>query len=77
MKTASYLFTLTNGMAYLVEVKAYLKAMDVLAFYRKVKFAEGKLGRPLIPLIIALSMHPTAEQRLRKLGVHYRVGAGG
>lgn len=65
-----------NGIAYLVEVKSYLKATDVLAFYRKVKFAEGKLGRPLIPLIIALSMQPTAEEKLRALGVHYRVGAG-
>jgi hypothetical protein len=66
-----------NGTAYLVEVKSYLKATDVLMFYRKVKFAEGIVGRPLIPLIIALSMHPKAEERLRELEVHYRVGAGG
>jgi hypothetical protein len=68
---------LHNGTAYLVEVRSYLKANDVLGFHQKVRFAEKKLGRPVIPLVIALSMDPRAEQRMRELGVRYRVGAGG
>jgi hypothetical protein len=66
-----------NGTAYLVEVKSHVKVDDVLKFSQKVKFAEGKLGRPVIPLVIALSMDPRAEQKMRELGVRYRVGAGG
>lgn len=62
-----------DGTAYLVEVKSYLKVDDVLKFYQKVKFAEGKLGRPVIPLVIALSMETRAEQKMKELGVRYRV----
>lgn len=62
-----------NGTAYLVEVKSHLKADDVLKFYRKVKYAEGKLGRPVIPMIIALSMVSNAERTMRELGVQYHV----
>lgn len=62
-----------NGVAYLVEVKSHLKAGDVLKFYQKVKFAERKLGRQVIPLMIALSTEPKAEQRMQELGVRYRV----
>jgi hypothetical protein len=62
-----------NGTAYLVEVKSYLKVDDVLKFHQKVKFAEGKLGRPVIPLVIALSMETRAEQKMKELGVRYRV----
>lgn len=62
-----------NGTAYLVEVKSHLKANDVLTFHRKVRFAEGKPGRPVIPLIIALSMAPGAERMMRELKVRYRV----
>jgi hypothetical protein len=64
-----------NGAAYLVEVKSHLKANDVLMFHRKVSFAEGKLGRQVTPLIIALSMEPRAERQMRELGIKYRVRA--
>jgi hypothetical protein len=64
-----------NGVAYLVEVTSYLKPNDVLSFYRKVKFAEAKLGRTVIPLVIALSMDAKAEQQMKALGVKYHVRA--
>jgi hypothetical protein len=64
-----------NGVAYLVEVKSYLKPGDVLIFHKKVQFAQEKLGREVIPLIIALSMDPRAEQQMQSLGVKYRVRA--
>jgi hypothetical protein len=64
-----------NGAAYLVEVKSHLKVNDVLSFYRKVKFAEDKLGRTVIPLVIALSMESKAEQQMKALGVKYHVRA--
>jgi hypothetical protein len=64
-----------NGIAYLVEVKSHLKPNDVLSFYRKVKFAEAKLGRTVIPLVIALSMDAKAEQQMKALGVKYHVRA--
>jgi hypothetical protein len=64
-----------NGVAYIVEVKSHLKLTDVLSFYRKVKFAEVKLGRSLIPLVIALSMASNAEQQMKTLGIKYRVRA--
>ncbi|MEW6301082.1 MAG: DUF3782 domain-containing protein [Thermodesulfobacteriota bacterium] len=66
-----------NGKDYLVEVKSHLKTSDVLSFYRKVQFAQGKMGRSFIPLIIALSMDPKAEPQMQELGIHYRIGAGG
>ncbi len=62
-----------NGMAYLVEVKSYLKTSDVLMFYRKVQFAEAQLGRQIIPLVLALSMEAKAERKMRELGLQYRV----
>jgi hypothetical protein len=64
-----------NGRAYLVEVKSHLKFGDVLMFDKKVKFAERKLARQVVPLVIALSMEPRAEQRMRELGVKYYVRA--
>jgi hypothetical protein len=64
-----------NGRAYLVEVKSHLKPGDVLIFDKKVKFAERKLERQVIPLVIALSMEPRAEQQMRALGIKYRVRA--
>ena len=64
-----------NGTAYLVEVRSHLKPNDVLMFDKKVKFAAGKLERQVIPLVIALSMEPGAEQHLRELGIKYRVRA--
>jgi hypothetical protein len=62
-----------NGIAYLVEVKSHLKPSDVLTFYQKVRFAEEQLRRQVIPLLIALSMEPRAEQQMQQLGVKYRV----
>ena len=64
-----------NGVAYLVEVTSHLKPNDVLSFYRTVKFAETKLGRTVIPLVIALSMDAKAEQQMKALGVKYHVRA--
>jgi hypothetical protein len=64
-----------NGRAYLVEVKSHLKSGDVLAFYKKVTFAEKKLGRRVTPLMIALSTTLRAEQQMRELGIKYRVRA--
>jgi hypothetical protein len=64
-----------NSRAYLVEVKSHLKAGDVLIFDKKVKFAERKLEQRVVPLMIALSMEPRAEQQMRELGIKYRVRA--
>jgi hypothetical protein len=64
-----------NGEAYLVEVKSHLKPSDVLSFHQKVQFARKKLGREVIPLILALSMDAKAEESMRRLGIHYRVRA--
>jgi hypothetical protein len=62
-----------NGTAYLVEVKSHLKSGDVLIFDRKIRFAARQLARQVIPLVIALSMEPRAEQQMRELGIKYRV----
>jgi hypothetical protein len=64
-----------NGEAYLVEVKSHLKPSDVLMFHKKVQFAKEKLGREVIPLILALSMDPSAEPQMRNLDIRYRVRA--
>jgi len=64
-----------NSRAYLVEVKSHLKSGDVLIFDKKVKFAERKLERQVVALVIALSMEPRAEQQMRELGIKYRVRA--
>ena len=64
-----------NSRAYLVEVKSHLKSGDVLIFGKKVKFAERKLEQQVVPLVIALSMEPRAEQQMRELGIKYRVRA--
>jgi hypothetical protein len=64
-----------NGEAYLVEVKFHLKPGDVLIFHKKVQFARERLGREVIPLVIALSMEPAAERQMQRLGVRYRVRA--
>ena len=63
-----------NGSAYLVEVKSHVKTTDVFFFHKKIKFAEERLGRTAIPLILALSMDPRAEQKMRELDIRYRVG---
>jgi len=64
-----------NGTAYLVEVKSHLKPNDVLMFHRKAAFAEARIGRPVTRLVLALSMEPTAETLLQRLGIRYRVRA--
>jgi hypothetical protein len=64
-----------NSRAYLVEVKSHLNAGDILIFEKKVKFAERKLDQQVVPLVIALSMEPRAEQQMRELGIKYRVRA--
>jgi hypothetical protein len=64
-----------NGEAYLVEVQSHLKPSDVLSFHLKVQFARKKLGREIIPLILALSMDAKAEESMRSLGIRYRVRA--
>ena len=64
-----------NGEAYLVEVKSHLKPSDVLSFHQKVQFARQKLGREVIPFILALSMDAKAEESMRRLGIRYRVRA--
>ena len=64
-----------NGEAYLVEVKSHLKPSDVLSFHQKVQFARQKLGREVIPFILALSMDARAEESMRRLGIRYRVRA--
>jgi hypothetical protein len=64
-----------NGEAYLVEIKSHLKTSDVLSFHQKAEFARKKLGREIIPLLLALSMDTSAETVLRTLGIRYRVRA--
>jgi hypothetical protein len=64
-----------NGEAYLVEVKSHLKPSDVLSFHQKVQFAREKLGREVIPFILALSMDAKAEESMRRLGIRYRLRA--
>jgi len=64
-----------HGVAYLVEVTSHLRRADVLLLYRQVRCAEGQLGRPVKPLIIALSMESQAERTMRQLGILSRVRA--
>ncbi len=59
----------SNGTAYVVEVKSHLKPDDVLAFHRKTEFATRELGRPLKKLIIAASMDSRTEPLLRQLSI--------
>jgi hypothetical protein len=64
-----------DGAAYLVEVKSHLKPDDVLKFHRKAEFAQKRLGRPVVKLVLALSMEPGAETVLERLGIRHRVRA--
>ncbi len=64
-----------HGVAYLVEDTSHLRSADVLMLYRKVRFAEGRLGRQVMPLIIVRSMESRAECTMRQLGIRYRVRA--
>jgi Uncharacterized conserved protein containing a coiled-coil domain len=68
------LYAHNDKTACLVEAKSYLKPNDVLMFRRKVQFAEGKLGRSVTPLILALSAAPRAQEQARALGIRCRLG---
>ena len=68
------LYVHNDKTACLVEATSYLKPNDVLMFRRKVQFAEGKLGKPVTPLILALSAAPRAEEQARALGIRCRLG---
>jgi len=65
----------SDGTAYVVEVKSHLKPDDVLTFYRKADFATRQLGRPLKKFIIAASMEERTEALLRQLGIDFIVRA--
>lgn len=64
---------LSNGTAYVVEVKSHLKAGDVLTFHRKAEFATRQLGRPLKKFMIAASMEERAEALMQRLGIEFIV----
>jgi hypothetical protein len=64
---------LSNGTAYVVEVKSHIKQADVLAFHRKADFASRQLGRPLKKFMIAASMEERIESLLRRLEIDFIV----
>ncbi len=64
-----------NGTAYLVEDKSHVKSDDVLKFHRKATFAAARLGRPVIKLLVALSMEPGVEPLLQRLDIRHRIRA--
>jgi len=59
----------SDGTAYVVEVKSHVKPDDILAFHRKAEFASRQLGRPLKKLVIAASLDERAAPLLRQLGI--------
>lgn len=61
-----------NGTAYLVEVKSHVKPGDVLMFHRKAGFAEARLGRPVLRLMLALSVEPRAVALMQELGIRHQ-----
>jgi hypothetical protein len=65
----------SDGVAYVVEVKSHLKPDDVLTFHKKAVFASQQLGRPLRTLMIAASMEERTERVLRQLGIAFIVRA--
>jgi hypothetical protein len=68
-----YDLLLSNGTAYVVEVKSHIKSTDVLMFHRKADFASRKLDRPLKKFMIAASMEERTEPLLRQLGIDFIV----
>lgn len=64
-----YDLLVSDGTAYVVEVKSHLKPDDVLTFHRKAAFAARQLARPLKKIMIAASMEDRAEPLLRQLGI--------
>lgn len=63
----------SDGTAYVVEVKSHLKPDDAFTFHRKAEFAIRQLGRPLKKLLIAASMEERVEPVLRQLGIEFIV----
>ena len=70
-----YDLLVSDGIAYVVEVKSHLKPDDVLTFHRKASFASRHLDRPLKKFMIAASMEERTESLLRQLGIDYLVRA--
>ena len=68
-----YDLLVSDGTAYVVEVKSHLKPDDVLTFHRKAEFASRQRGRLLNKCMIAASMEERAEPLLRQLGIHFIV----
>lgn len=68
-----YDLLVSNGTAYVVEVKSHLKPDDVLTFHRKANFAARQLARPLKKFMIAASMEERTETLLRQLGIDFIV----
>lgn len=70
-----YDLLVSNGTAYVVEVKSHLEREDVLTFHRKAEFAARHLGRPLKKFMIAASMEDRAEPLLRQFDIAFIVRA--
>jgi hypothetical protein len=68
-----YDLLVSNGTAYVVEVKSHLKPDDVLTFHRKADYASRQLGRPLKKFMIAATMEERTEPLLRRLGIDFVV----
>lgn len=70
-----YDLLVSDGTAYVVEVKSHLKPDDVLTFHRKAEFAARQLGRPLKKLMITASMEERVEPLLRQFDIAFIVRA--
>ena len=68
-----YDLLVSNGTAYIVDVKSHLKPDDVLTFHRKADFAARQLGCPLKKFMIAASVEDRTEPLLRQLGIDFLV----
>jgi hypothetical protein len=68
-----YDLLVSNGTAYVVEVKSHLKPDDVLTFHRKAAFATRQLDRPLKKFMIAASMEERTAALLRQLDIDFIV----
>lgn len=68
-----YDLLVSDGTAYIVEVRSHLKPDDVLTFHRKADFATRQLGRPLRKFMIAASMEERTETLLRQLDIDFIV----
>lgn len=61
----------SDGIAYVVEVKAHPGLDDVFTFHRKTGFAGRQLDRPLREFMIAAGVEERAEALLRRLGIDF------